>query len=76
MFVDQITANVEAGNGGDGVVRWRREAGVAKGGPPAATAATAAMSMCRLCAILASSVSMPIKTFLKLRMVKPVLAKT
>jgi len=33
MFVDQITANVEAGNGGDGVVRWRREAGVAKGGP-------------------------------------------
>lgn len=32
-FTDQITVYIEAGDGGDGVIRWRREAGVAKGGP-------------------------------------------
>lgn len=33
MFVDQIQVHIKAGDGGDGVVRWRREAGVEKGGP-------------------------------------------
>ncbi len=33
MFVDQIQVHIQAGDGGDGVVRWRREAGVEKGGP-------------------------------------------
>lgn len=33
MFVDEITVFISAGDGGDGVVRWRREAGVEKGGP-------------------------------------------
>lgn len=32
-FVDQITIYIKAGDGGDGVVRWRREAGIPKGGP-------------------------------------------
>ncbi len=32
-FLDEITLNVRAGNGGDGVVRWRREKFIAKGGP-------------------------------------------
>ena len=33
MFVDEIDIFITAGDGGNGVVRWRREAGVAKGGP-------------------------------------------
>jgi GTPase len=33
MFVDELTVTVKAGHGGDGVVRWRREKFVAKGGP-------------------------------------------
>ncbi|MEX2514734.1 MAG: GTPase ObgE [Candidatus Paceibacterota bacterium] len=32
-FTDQITIYIKAGDGGNGVVRWRREAGVPKGGP-------------------------------------------
>lgn len=32
-FLDDITINVTAGKGGDGVVRWRREKFIAKGGP-------------------------------------------
>lgn len=32
-FLDEITIDVKAGNGGDGVVRWRREKFIAKGGP-------------------------------------------
>lgn len=32
-FLDEITLNVSAGKGGDGVVRWRREKFIAKGGP-------------------------------------------
>lgn len=32
-FIDEITLEVHAGKGGDGVVRWRREKAVAKGGP-------------------------------------------
>lgn len=32
-FVDQIKIYIKAGDGGDGVVRWRREAGIPKGGP-------------------------------------------
>lgn len=32
-FTDQIQVFVRAGDGGDGVIRWRREAGVDKGGP-------------------------------------------
>ena len=32
-FVDEIKFNAEAGKGGDGVVRWRQEKFIAKGGP-------------------------------------------
>jgi len=32
-FTDEITIKVKAGDGGDGVIRWRRETGVPKGGP-------------------------------------------
>ncbi len=33
MFVDELEITAIAGNGGDGVVRWRREKHVAEGGP-------------------------------------------
>lgn len=33
MFVDDITLHLKAGRGGDGVVRWRHEKGIASGGP-------------------------------------------
>lgn len=33
MFVDELTIDAKAGNGGDGVVRWRREKSVPFGGP-------------------------------------------
>jgi GTP-binding protein len=32
-FTDQIQVHMKAGDGGDGVVRWRQSAGEAKGGP-------------------------------------------
>ncbi len=32
-FIDEITIHAEAGRGGDGVVRWRKEKFVPKGGP-------------------------------------------
>ncbi len=32
-FVDEIKVNAKAGNGGDGVVRWRKEKFIPKGGP-------------------------------------------
>lgn len=32
-FVDQVTLQISAGRGGDGVVRWRREKSVPRGGP-------------------------------------------
>lgn len=32
-FLDEITITVQAGKGGDGVVRWRREKFIPKGGP-------------------------------------------
>jgi GTP-binding protein len=32
-FLDEITIQARAGKGGDGVVRWRREKFIAKGGP-------------------------------------------
>ena len=32
-FVDEITLHLKAGRGGDGVVRWRHEKGIEKGGP-------------------------------------------
>lgn len=33
MFVDEITLHLKAGQGGDGVLRWRHEKGVDSGGP-------------------------------------------
>ncbi len=33
MLIDHTILNVKAGNGGDGVVRWRREKGIPYGGP-------------------------------------------
>lgn len=33
MFIDELHIQAEAGRGGDGVVRWRREKHVAEGGP-------------------------------------------
>ena len=33
MLIDHVTLAVEAGKGGDGVVRWRREKGIPYGGP-------------------------------------------
>ncbi len=33
MFVDELTIKAKAGNGGDGVVRWRREKFISHGGP-------------------------------------------
>ena len=33
MFVDELTIKAKAGQGGDGVVRWRREKFIAHGGP-------------------------------------------
>lgn len=32
-FLDEVTITVKAGKGGDGVVRWRREKFIARGGP-------------------------------------------
>lgn len=32
-FLDQVVLNIKAGNGGDGVVRWRRERAIDMGGP-------------------------------------------
>lgn len=33
MLIDHVTLQIEAGKGGDGVVRWRREKGIPFGGP-------------------------------------------
>lgn len=33
MFIDEITIHAQGGRGGDGVVRWRREKFIDKGGP-------------------------------------------
>lgn len=33
MFIDEISLHLKAGKGGDGVVRWRHEKGIDKGGP-------------------------------------------
>ena len=33
MFIDEIKFYAKAGRGGDGVVRWRREKFIDKGGP-------------------------------------------
>lgn len=33
MLIDHVTLKIEAGKGGDGVVRWRREKGIPFGGP-------------------------------------------
>lgn len=33
MLIDHVTLSIEAGKGGDGVVRWRREKGIPYGGP-------------------------------------------
>ncbi len=32
-FLDEITIHAKAGKGGNGVVSWRREKFIAKGGP-------------------------------------------
>lgn len=33
MFIDEVNLHFKAGRGGDGVVRWRQEKGIEKGGP-------------------------------------------
>lgn len=33
MFIDEITLHLKAGRGGNGVIRWRHEKGIDKGGP-------------------------------------------
>ena len=33
MLIDHVTLKIQAGKGGDGVVRWRREKGIPFGGP-------------------------------------------
>ena len=33
MLIDHVTLKIEAGKGGTGVVRWRRESGIPFGGP-------------------------------------------
>ena len=33
MFIDAVNVKFRAGNGGNGIVSWRREARIAKGGP-------------------------------------------
>ncbi len=33
MFVDSVVLTISAGNGGNGVVAWRREKFIPKGGP-------------------------------------------
>lgn len=33
MLIDQVNLKVKAGNGGNGVIRWRREKFIPKGGP-------------------------------------------
>ena len=33
MFTDQITIKISAGRGGDGIIAWRRERYIPKGGP-------------------------------------------
>lgn len=33
MFIDEIRIHLKAGKGGDGVVRWRHEKGISRGGP-------------------------------------------
>jgi GTP-binding protein len=33
MFIDEINLHLKAGRGGDGVLRWRHEKGIDKGGP-------------------------------------------
>ncbi len=33
MFIDAVNVRFRAGNGGNGIVSWRREARIAKGGP-------------------------------------------
>ena len=40
MFIDKIKIYTKAGNGGNGVVSFRREKYVAKGGPDVETAET------------------------------------
>jgi GTP-binding protein len=33
QFVDEVILNLKAGDGGNGIVSWRREANVPEGGP-------------------------------------------
>ena len=40
-FVDELKFHAKAGKGGDGVVRWRREKFVPKGGPAGGKTAAA-----------------------------------
>ena len=44
MFVDSVKVTLRAGKGGNGVVAWRREKYIPKGGPSEATAAKEARS--------------------------------
>ena len=42
-FVDEVVVRVEAGDGGNGAVGFRREKYIPMGGPDGVTAATAAV---------------------------------
>ena len=50
-FIDEIKIYAEAGRGGDGVVRWRQEKFIPKGGPAGGMADGVGIFMRKLCVI-------------------------